>query len=118
MVATRLSGGPGKRGAFRAEWRGAAVLESWKQQIGTGVADLADDILSDLHQEIHKVSGEMARQAFADVSVDGSKRTIRAGSSVPYAAYEEARHPQLRLVIDRHAPRLTQKIAAARGGGR
>ena len=115
MVAVRQSGGPG-RGAATYEWRGATVLESWKQQIGTGVADLATDILADLHVTIHIITGEMRRQAFADVSVDGTKRTIRAGSAVNYAAYEEARHPQIRKVIDRQAPKLTQKIAAARGG--
>jgi hypothetical protein len=115
MVVTRQSGGPGK-GAATYEWRGATVLEAWRQQIGTGMQDLARDILNDLHTEIHIITGEMRRQAFADVSVDGTKRTIRAGSAVDYAAYEEARHPQIRLVIDRHAPRLTRKIAAARGG--
>ena len=44
MVVTRQSGGPGKS-AYRREWRGAQVLESWKQQIGAGVAALAQDIV-------------------------------------------------------------------------
>lgn len=115
MVATRRSGGPG-RGAYTEEWRGAAVLEAWKQQIGTGCLDLAADILADLRQTIHEDSGEMRRQAFADVSADATKRTIRAGSAVNYAVFEEMLHPNIRAVIDRQAPRLTQKIAAARGG--
>lgn len=115
MVAVRQSGGPG-RGSFTQEWRGATVLESWKQQIGSGMLDLASDILADLRVTIHEKSGEMRREAFAEVSVDGSKRTIRAGSAVPYAVYEEARHPQIRSVIDRWAPKLTEKIKAARGG--
>jgi hypothetical protein len=115
MVAVRRSGGPG-RGASSQEWRGAQVLEAWTQQIGTGVQTLASDILDDLHQTIHEITGEMRRQAFADVSVNGTKRTIRAGSAVDYAIYEELRHPQIRQVIDRQAPRLTQMIAAARGG--
>ena len=118
MVATRLSGGAGRRGPFTAEWRGAQVLDAWKQQIGDGMQQLADEILADLKVTIHEDTGEMRRQAFAEVSVDGTKRTIRAGSAVDYAVLEELRHPQIRAVIDRAAPKLTQKIAAARGGGR
>lgn len=95
-------------------WRGATVLEAWKQQIGTGALDLASDILDDLHQTLHEQSGEARREAFAEVDLSGTKRTIRAGSSVPYMAYEEYRHPQIREVMDRQSPRLTQKIAAAR----
>lgn len=119
MVVTRSSGGPG-RGAYTQEWRGATVLESWKQQIGDGVEALAQDILADLRSTIHEDTGEMRRQAFADVDLSGTKRTIRAGSAVDYAVYEElgtsrrAGHPQIRAVMDRQAPRLTQKIAAAR----
>lgn len=116
MVVTRSSGGPG-RGAYTQEWRGAQVLELWKQQIGDGCLALAQDILADLHSNIHVISGEMRRQAFADVSVDATKRTIRAGSTVDYAVYEEIRHPQIRAVMDRQAPKLTQKIAAARRAG-
>lgn len=113
MAAIRTSGGT--RGKpFQSEWRGAAVLEAWKDQIDAGCLDLARDILADLHREIHEQTGEMRRQAFADVSVDQTKRTIRAGSAVEYAVFEEARHPQIRLVIDRWAPQLTKKIAAAR----
>lgn len=121
MAVVRSAGGPG-RAPYRQEWRGAAVLESWKQQIGSGVQDLAQDILADLHQTIHIVTGEMRRQAFADVSVDATKRTIRAGSAVEYALYEELGtsrrpgHPMIRLVLDRAAPKLTQYIARARGG--
>lgn len=99
-------------------WRGATVLEAWKQQIGTGMLDLAGEILDDLHQTLHEVTGEARRQAFADVSVEGTKRTIRAGSTVPYMSFEEYRHPQIRLVIDRSAPKLTEKIRAARTGVR
>lgn len=95
-------------------WRGAQVLEEWKDQVGDGCLDLARDILDDLRATIHEVTGEMRRKAFAEVDLDGTKRTIRAGSDVPYAIFEEYRHPQIREVIDRQAPRLTQKIAAAR----
>lgn len=117
MAVTRASGGPG-RGAYIQEWRGATVLESWKQQIGTGVQDLAQDILDDLHQTIHIQSGEMNEKAFSEVSVDNTKRTIRAGSAADHTIFEELLHHPIREVIDRQAPRLTAKIAPVRGGNR
>ena len=117
MVVTRLSGGPG-RAPFKAEWQGATVLQQWQEQISDGMDDLAKEILDDLRVTIHEQSGDMRKEAFAEVSVSGTKRTIKAGSAVDYAIFEEIRHPQIRAVIDRHAPRLTEKIRAARQGGR
>jgi hypothetical protein len=113
MVATRSSTSGGKH---TVEWRGAQVLDAWKQQIGDGVQTLAADILADLKATIHEQSGAMRREAFAEVSVDATKRTIRAGSAVDYAVFEELKHPQIRAVIDRQAPRLTALIRAARSG--
>jgi hypothetical protein len=97
-------------------WEGATVQRAWEAQIAAGMGDEAAEIEQDLRSSIHMVSGEMRRQAFAEVETRGGKRTIVAGSGVPYAVYEEARHPQIRLVVDRHAPHVTRKIAAARTG--
>lgn len=113
MAVTRSSGGPG-RGAFTEEWRGAQFLDAAREQIGDGVQTLAVGILDDLKRTLHEESGESRRLAFSDVSVEGTHRTIRAGTATDYAVYEEFLHPQIRLVIDRWAPRLTQTIAAAR----
>lgn len=113
MVAVRRSGGP-KGGPFTLEWRGAAILQAWLDQIDAGVEKLAEDALEDLRTTIHEDTGEMRRQAFAEVSLRGSQRVLRLGSAVPYAAYEEAYHPQIRTVVDRQAPRLTKFIADAR----
>jgi hypothetical protein len=113
MVVTRSSGGPG-RGAYTQEWRGATVLESWKQQIGDGCLALAQDILADLHQTLHVDTGESVRQAFSDVSLEGTKRTIRAGTGTDWAVYEElgtSRRPghyRIRAVMDRQAPKLIE----------
>lgn len=123
MVAVRTAGGPYGRGNFRTTWRGATVKQEWLAQIQAGMDKVAADTLADLRVTIHIDTGEMRRQAFATVEVRGTKRTLVAGSSVPYAAYEElgtiyrAGHPQIRQVVDRQAPRLTQAIAAARKGG-
>jgi hypothetical protein len=92
------------------------VQRVWEAQIQAGMDAEADEIEADLKSSIHMLSGEMRRAAFADVVTRGTKRTIVAGSGVPYAVYEEARHPQIRMVVDRHAPHVTQKIAAARSG--
>jgi hypothetical protein len=97
-------------------WEGATVQRAWEAQIAAGMEAEASEIEADLKSSIHMISGEMRRQAFAEVGVRGGKRTIVAGSGVDYAVYEEARHPQIRLVVDRHAPHVTRQIAAARSG--
>lgn len=116
MVAVRTAGGPGGQGSFRLTWEGATVQRAWEAEILAGMEAEATEILADLRTSIHMVSGEMRREAFAAVETRGTKRTIVAGSAVDYAVYEEARHPQIRMVVDRHAPHVTQKIAAARPG--
>ena len=117
MATVRTAGGPSGRGAYRQTWEGATVLRAWETQIQAGMEAEAQEIEADLKTEIHEITGEMRRQAFARVEVRGGKRAIVAGSAVDYAVYEEARHPQIRLVVDRHAPHVTQKIAAARRVG-
>lgn len=123
MPVTRSAGGPYGRGAFRETWRGATVLQQWQAQIQAGMEKVAADTLADLRASIHVDTGEMRDKAFAKVEVRGTKRTLVAGSAANHAAYEELGtiyrpgHPQIRGVIDRQAPRVTQSIAAARKGG-
>lgn len=123
MVAARTAGGPYGRGAFRTTWNGATVKQAWLSQIEAGMEKVASDTLADLRVTIHLDTGRMRAEAFATVEVRGTKRTLVAGSAAPYAAYEELGtiyrpgHPQIRQVVDRQAPRVTQAIAAARKGG-
>jgi len=123
MVAVRTAGGPYGRGAFRTTWRGATVLQQWQAQIAAGMERVAAETLADLRVTIHEDTGRMRREAYATVEVRGTKRTLVAGSAAPYAAYEELGtiyrpgHPQIRQVVDRQAPRVTQAIASARKGG-
>lgn len=124
MVALRASGGPGKAGGFKFTWRGAAVAASIRALAAQAMDDEAAEILADLQASIHKVTGEMAAMAFADVEIRGGKRTIVAGSDSEHAVYEELGtrfrpgHPIIRGVMDRHAPHLTQRLAALAAGGR
>lgn len=124
MAVLRSAGGPYGQGAFRFTWQGATVQQAWLSQIQDGMQTEATEILNDLHQSIHVVTGEMRDKAFARVEVAGTKRQIVAGSAAEHAAYEELGtsrrpgHPVIRSVLDRHAPHVTQKIAAARKGGR
>jgi hypothetical protein len=117
MAQPRSAGGPGGRGSFRMTWQGATVLRAWEQQVRLGLETEAREIEADLKASIHVLTGQMRREASAWVEIRGGKRSIVAGSGAPYAIYEEALHPQIRLVVDRHAPHVTQKIAAARRGG-
>lgn len=123
MVAVTRAGGPYGRGNFRTTWRGATVLQQWQAQIQAGMERVAAETLAELTSTLHRVSEEMADNAFATVAVRGTKRTIVAGSTAPHTAYHELGtttfegHPQIRGVVDRQAPRVTQSIAAARRGG-
>lgn len=118
MAAIR-TGGSG--GGARLTWQGATVLRAWEAQIQTGLEAEAKEILDDLHASIHVVSGDMRDKAFAEVTVSGTKRTLRAGSDSDHAIYEELGtssrpgHPVIRQVMDKHIPHVTQKIRAARG---
>jgi HK97 gp10 family phage protein len=122
MAVVNRAGGPGGRGPFRYSWQGATVQQAWLAQVKQGMDDEAAEILAALRSEIHIDTGEMRRQAFAVVIVAGTKRTLRAGSDVPYAAFEElgtiyrAGHPQIRKVFDAHQKHVTEKIRAARKG--
>ena len=124
MVATRSAGGPYGRGPFRLTWRGGRVLEEIRAQVEDGLKAEAREIEDDLHSTLHRVTGEMADEAFADVEVRSGRRVIAAGSNAEHTLYHElgtptfGGHPQIRQIIDRHAPHVTQAIAAARKGSR
>lgn len=118
MAAQRTSGGPG-RSRFTSTWQGATVLRQWQAQIQAGLEAESAEIEADLKASIHVDTGEMRDKAFAEVTVSGTKRTIRAGSRADHTFYEEVEpnhHPVIRPTLDRHAPHVTRKIAAARGG--
>jgi hypothetical protein len=120
-MAVISQGGSG--GGVRFEWRGATVLKAWEDQIQAGMQAEAAEVLDDLRNSIHVQSGDMRDEAFAEVEVRGTKRTLRAGSASDHAIYEELGtsrrpgHPQIRGVMDRHIPHVTEKIRQARGLG-
>ena len=112
--------------AGRFTWEGATVLRQWGAQIEAGIEAEAEEIEADLKQSIHRSDRKatadtphMADAAYARVEVRGTKRTIVAGSTAPHTFYEEVapnNHPVIRTTMDRHAPHVTRRIAAARRG--
>lgn len=124
MVSVTVSGGPGGRGAYRLDWRGAeisgkitaAVFEAMDE---TGAAAKAHA------QSIVPVDTGRLRSsidAIVDQSGGDQRRRLTLFAAAPYARYVEegtARSPAqpfLRPAIDQEAPRLTQRIRAALGG--
>lgn len=108
-------------GKVRFVWRGATVAASLLDQIQDGMETESEEILDDLHSSIHVKSGEMRDKAYASVEIRGTKRALVAGSTAEHAAFEELspnNHPQIRGVMDRHTPHITQRIAAARRAAR
>jgi hypothetical protein len=121
MAAIR-TGGSG--GSARFTWQGATVFRAWEAQIQAGMEAEAKEVLDDLRASIHRwphAPGDdtphMADEAFAEVTVSGTKRTLRAGSDSDHAIYEEARHPIIRQVMDQHVGHITERIRSARGQG-
>lgn len=112
----RSAGGPGGRGDFRQKWQGATVRRQIAAAIQGGMDDLAKSVLADLHEQLHKVSHEMADKAFARVEIRGGKRTLTAGSEAGHTAYHELGtsnfegHPQIRQIMDRRIPEVTELI--------
>lgn len=118
MAAIRRAGGPYGRGSHRQTWNGATVKVTIQQATQKALEDLAKEIRATLQEELHRVSGEMAEKSFATVDVRGTKRTLRAGSDADHTAYHEVGtvnfegHPQIRKIMDRYAPQVTQRIKA------
>jgi hypothetical protein len=121
MVALRRSGGPGGRTQF--QWQGATVARQVTAAVQTALDGRARAALDALRSELHRDTGEMAARAFAEVSVAGTKRTLRLGSDAPHTYWHEMgssnypAHPQIRQIADRLAPTITPAIRAAMGRG-
>lgn len=120
MAALRRSGGAGRR--FKFVWQGATVFQQIDAAIAQALEDEAKEIRLDLLASLHKITGRMAAESFAEVSVAGTKRQLALGSDAPYSVYEELGtsrrpgHHVIRSVADRHAGHITQRLKAARGG--
>jgi hypothetical protein len=116
MAALRRSG---QHGSVVFTWQGATVARAVE---GAVSAALEAEVRGDLQGSLHVITGRMARESFADVTVAGRKRTLRLGSTAPYAIYEEqgtsrrAGHHVIRSVADRHVSHVSGRIRAALGG--
>jgi hypothetical protein len=119
MARFRLAGGHGRRrGAPRVTWNGGRVVQAINQAVEDAMRDEATEVVADLKGSIHRISGRMAEESYAEVEVRAGRRTLVAGSTAPYAIYEELRHPVIREVMDRHIPHVPPRIRAKLGGGR
>lgn len=121
MAVFRPSGGAGR--AFKLQWQGATVLRRIEAGVQKALDAEAAEIHADLQESLHKVTGRMARESFAEVTVSGTKRTLRLGSDAPYSVFEEQGtsqrpgHHVIRTVADRHVGHITPRLKAAVGGG-
>lgn len=118
MVALRTTG----RGALTHTWQGATVTQAVDRAVEAALAGRAAAARAALSSELHRDSGQMAEQSFAEVGVSGGKRQLRLGSAAPHTAYHELgtsnypAHPQIRAIADRIAPTISPAIRAALGG--
>jgi len=103
---------------YKLTWRGAIVLKTINDDINRAMENLRQDIEQYLHSNLHKWTGQMADEAFAELTiVTSGKRTLSVGSDAPHTLYHEFRyHPQLREALDIWAPKVTQYLQAALRG--
>jgi hypothetical protein len=122
MVVLRQAGGPSGRGSFRFVWQGATIARQIDAAVAAALANRASAALGLLRSELHRDTGQMADEAFAEVDTAGGKRTLRLGSDAPHTYWHETggaypAHPQIRAIADRIAPTITPAIRAAMGRG-
>lgn len=115
-MATGVGSGPSARTpGYKLTWRGATVAKQIDEDVAAAMEELRRDILSYLHSNLHIYTGQMNREAFAEIKVtQGGKRTLVVGSDAPHTIFHEFRyHAQLREALDEWAPKVTQYLQAA-----
>lgn len=118
MAALRRAG----RGSLKFTWRGATVQRQIDQAVQQALDAEAAEVRDDLRASLHKVTGRMAAESFAEVEVRGTKRQLALGSDAPYSIFEEQGtsrrpgHHVIRQVADRHVGHITPRLRAALGG--
>jgi len=124
MVVVRQAGTggiAGSRGSFRFTWRGAAVANALDDAMQTAMEETAVEARTMAQGIVHVITGTLRASIFADVDARGAsgRRTLVLGAHAPYAIFEELGtssrpgHPYLRPVMDRIAPKLTERLRAA-----
>lgn len=117
MVALRPAGRGGR--SFKYTWRGGAVLRQIDAAVQAAFDERARAAKGLLEAELHRVSHEMANRSFAEVSLAGTRRSLKIGSDAPHTYYHEngtayfEGHPQIRSIADRIAPTITPAIQKA-----
>lgn len=100
---------------YKFTWRGATVLREINSNVDRAMVRLQREVLAYLKTNLHEYTGQMRREAFAEVRAEtGGKRTLVAGSDAPHTLFHEFRyHPQLRETLDTFAPKVTQYLQDA-----
>ncbi len=123
MVAITTAGGPSGRGTFRMQWRGAQVAASVDGAVERACQETAEAVKAEAQSRARVDTGAMRDSIETTVSGGSGRRTITASIGVDYGIYHElgtsriSAQPMLRPAIDQEAPKLTQRIRAAMGGG-
>jgi HK97 gp10 family phage protein len=126
MVAVTQAGGPYGRGAFRFDWRGAAITAKITEAVLQAMDETADAAKSAAQERCPVDTGRLrdSIDAIVDQSGGSQRRRLTLFAAAPYALYVElgtsrmAAQPFLRPAMDAEAPKLTQRIRAAIGSTR
>jgi HK97 gp10 family phage protein len=124
MAVTTLAGTPGiagSRGSTRFTWRGAAVANALEDALQQAMQETAVEAQTEARSLAPVVTGLLRSSIFAQVDARGAsgRRTLTLGADAPYAAYvilgtsRQSGQDFIRPVIDRIAPKLTERLRAA-----
>jgi HK97 gp10 family phage protein len=124
MAASRFAGTPGiagHRGSARFTWRGAAVIDALDDAVQEAMQQTAVEAKAEAQALAPVDTGLLRSSVYADVDARGGsgRRTLVLGADAPYAAYvilgtsRQQAQDFIRPVIDRIAPKLTERLRAA-----
>lgn len=124
MAATRFAGTPGiagSRGSARYTWRGAAIAQALDDAMQQAMQQTAIEAKAEAQAICPVDTGLLRSSIFADVDARGGsgRRTLVLGADAPYALYVllgTSRMPAqdfIRPVMDKIAPKLTERLRAA-----
>ncbi len=121
-MPVRQAGGPYGRGAFRLTWNGATVFQQIDEATQRAFAETKDAAVEYAKRIAPVRTGALRDSIDGESGVEGTKRFLRLFATVRYAIFPElgtvhmAAQPYLRPAIDAEAPRLTERLRAARLG--
>lgn len=108
----RRYAGPNRAGGiFHYTSRFPIVMQQIDDATASMMRQLGQDILIWLRTNLHRWTGEMAREAFAEVFAESGEIRVRFGSDTDHTFWHEVvYHPQMRECADLFGPQIGERL--------